>query len=148
MAMLRALMILLAMAVTFPALAWEEPARGTATRAALMDAIRPHAEWQLGAPVQFVVEDLRRADDIAFASLRAQRPGGGAINLYDTPAYQRGELYPEDMDGAWYHVLYKKSGSTWVAVQWSLGATDVWWAWAPTCRVFRPVIAEFCTGIN
>ena len=147
-AMGKVMAFLVAMLVAGQALAWEEPARGTATRAALMDAIRAHAEWQLGAPVEFVVEELRRSGDIAFASLKAQRPGGGPINLYDTPAYLRDQLYPEDMNGTWYHVLYKKSGATWVAVQWSLGATEAWWAWEPTCRAFRPVISEYCTGIN
>jgi len=33
--------------------AWEEPQRGTDTRSALMDALRPHAEWMLGKPVEF-----------------------------------------------------------------------------------------------
>ena len=40
---------------------YSEPARGTATRAALMDAIRPHVEWDLGQPIEFVVEELRVA---------------------------------------------------------------------------------------
>ncbi|MEP5009954.1 hypothetical protein, partial [Roseobacter sp.] len=127
---------ILLMLVASPVFAqsWTTPARGTQTRQDLMDAIRAHAEWQLGAPVQFVVEDLRQAGDIAYGSLRAQRPGGGAIKLYDTPAYARGQLYPEELDGASYHVLYQRSGRTWVAVEWSLGATDVWWSWGPICR--------------
>ncbi|MDE0782837.1 MAG: hypothetical protein OSB34_06595 [Planktomarina sp.] len=37
---------------------WHEPKRGTDTRLALMDAIRPHVEWQLGKPIQFVVDNL------------------------------------------------------------------------------------------
>ena len=44
--------------------AWEEPARGTALRGNLMDAVRPHAEWVLGAPVIFVVNDLRVSGDV------------------------------------------------------------------------------------
>ena len=39
--------------------AWEEPSRGTADRSELMDAIRPHIEWELGAPVEFVIDQLR-----------------------------------------------------------------------------------------
>ncbi|MFT5006729.1 MAG: hypothetical protein ACI8YI_002357 [Paracoccaceae bacterium] len=58
--MLRFLMIFLLL----PATVWAadelgddyvEPARGSETRRALMDAIRPHAEWNLAAPVEFVV---------------------------------------------------------------------------------------------
>lgn len=139
------LLMLLAAPVAW---AWEEPERGTATRKALMDALRPHAEWQLGAPVEFVVHDLRRAGDLAFAMVRAQRPGGGQIDIYATPAYRRGELEPEIQDGTELQALYRKVGATWVAVHWALGATDVWFAWGPLCRAYRPVIGEFCRGID
>lgn len=127
---------------------WQEPARGTQTRKDLMSAIRPIAEWKLGAPVQFVVQELRVSGDVAFAMLQAQRPGGAQIDLVNTPANQRGELYIEDMDGARFDVLFKKSGNMWVAVDWSLGATDAWWAWKPHCDFFAPVIADFCAYVE
>lgn len=125
---------------------WSVPARGTAERAALMDAIRPHAEWLLGAPVEFVVHELRRSGDLAFASLYPQRPGGGRIDLRYTPGAQRGDLYVQDMDGVGMQVLYRKSGQTWVAVHWAMGATDVWYAYGPICAIWRPVIPEACLG--
>lgn len=128
-----AMVVMSVLVVAVPAQAWEEPARGTETRKALMDAIRPTAEWHLGAPVEFVVSDLRRAGNVAFASLRAQRPGGRVIDIRETPAFARGE-----QDGSFditdIHVLYKKSGNTWVAVHHSFGATDVWWSWGPLCQ--------------
>lgn len=127
---------------------WYEPARGTQERRDLMDAIRPIAEWKLGAPVQFVVQELRVYQNTAFAMLAAQRPGGAQIDLAATPAAQRGELYLEDMDGARFDVLYRKSGNMWVAVEWSLGATDAWWAWGPTCEVFYGVILDYCIEQN
>lgn len=127
--------------------AWEEPARGSVTRSALMDAIRPHAEWALGAPVEFVVHDLRRSGDVAFANLLAQRPGGAAIDTANTPIVLREEAW-EHESVTDIHVLYKKSGETWVAVHFSFGATDVWFSWGPYCRQYRPVIAEFCEGVN
>ena len=126
---------------------WTEPQRGSATRQAMMDAIRPHAEWLLGAPVQFVVNDLRRAGTVGYAALKAQRPGGKPINLWDTPGYLRGEVYEGPGEAIEFHVLYRKSGDTWVAVHWSSGATDVWFAWAPLCRQYRPVIEVFCRGL-
>ena len=64
---------------------YSEPARGTATRAALMDAIRPHVVWDLGQPIEFVVDELRVAGDVAYGSLSPQRPAGGAIDLYNHP---------------------------------------------------------------
>lgn len=127
---------------------WTEPARGTATRAALMDALRPHAEWLLGAPVEFVVYDLRQAGNLAFASVYPQRPGGGEISLWQTPGYARGELDPQGMEGGvMMQALYIKSGQTWVAVHWAMGASDVWYSYAPICAIWRRVIPEACRGM-
>ncbi|WP_204113878.1 hypothetical protein [Shimia biformata] len=127
---------------------WHEPQRGTETRKDLMDAMRAHAEWQLGAPIQFVVEDLRVAGDIAYAALVAQRPGGGAIDLAATPAAAQGRLDPEFLDGTWYNAFYRKVGRTWVAIDWTLGATDAWWAEPVMCAAFEPVIPEFCAMVE
>ena len=127
-----------------PAQEWSEPARGSATRSALMDALRPHAEWELGAPVEFVVGELRVAGDLAFAALAAQRAGGAAIDLRDTPGFLRGTLDPGMMDGTNIQALYRKSGATWVAEHHAIGATDVWFAWDPLCEEYRPVISDYC----
>ena len=124
---------------------WHSPNRGTAERAALMDAMRPHAEWVLGAPVQFVVDDLRVAGDLGYGALTPQRPGGGQIDIRRTPGFARGQLDPV-MDGIYLHVLYRKSGKTWVAVQWSMGATDVWFSAPEFCAIWHPVIPEYCAG--
>ena len=127
-----------------PALAWETPARGTPLRTDLMDAIRPHAEWSLGAPVEFVVHELRVADDLAFAAVHAQRPGGGAIDLRQTPGYARGEIEPDFMDGSSMQALYQRAGDQWVAVLHALGATDVWFSDPALCPLWAPVLTEFC----
>lgn len=125
---------------------WYTPQRGTAERAGLMDAIRPHAEWMLGAPVQFVVQELRVSGDVGFAALHPQRPGGGAISLLHTPGYARGVFEPEEFDGVHTHVLYRRSGATWVAMDWSIGATEAWFSTPEYCEVWRSVIAEYCIG--
>ncbi len=126
------------------ALAWEEPARGSPDRRGLMDAVRPQVERMLGAPVEFVVDDLRVAAGRGFAALRAQRPGGGAIDLFATPGARSGDFDPAIADGASVHVLYRKSGGTWVALDWSIGATDVWFAAPAYCIEFRAVIRDYC----
>ncbi|KAJ56021.1 hypothetical protein ACMU_09670 [Actibacterium mucosum KCTC 23349] len=123
---------------------WQEPERGSATRSDLMNAIRPHAEWALGAPVEFVVNDLRVAGGIAFASLAPQRPGGAVIDPARTPAAMRGQFDPIYMDGVALQVLYVQSGALWVALHWEFGATDVWWADPSLCLRFSPVIPEVC----
>ncbi|WP_300443837.1 hypothetical protein [uncultured Mameliella sp.] len=123
--------------------AWEEPARGTALRGNLMDAVRPHAEWVLGAPVIFVVNDLRVSGDVGFASLHPVRPGGREITRGEIPV-RPGWDNPFDWGGPNIQVLYQRSGSTWVAVQHAIGATDVWWSDPAFCPIWGPVIPEFC----
>ena len=68
---------------------YSELGRWTATRSALMDAIRHHVEWDLGQPIEFVVDELRVVGDVAYGSLSPQWPGGGAIDLYNMPGYRR-----------------------------------------------------------
>jgi hypothetical protein len=125
-----------------------EPARGSTERSSMLDAIRAHAEENLGAPVEFVVHDLRVDGTLGFASVSAQRPGGGAIDVYQTPGYRMGVLDPEGMDGTSMQALMRLSGESWVAVHWAIGATDVWFSYAPFCRRYRPVIADYCEGVN
>jgi hypothetical protein len=134
----------MALAGSAGAQTWVTPERGSATRAALMDAIRPHAEWMLGAPVEFRVNELRLLGDRAFAMLEAQRPGGGVIDVANTPMVARGEFDPYIADTAHIEVLYVKSGQTWVALHWAIGATDVWYSWEPICAPFRALIPEAC----
>ncbi len=123
---------------------WTEPERGSELRADLMDAIRPIAEWQLGDPVEFVVQDLRVSGQVAFAMLLPQRPGGGAIDLADTPMVRWFNRDPAEMDGAAMQVLFQQSGRMWVPVDYAIGATDAWWDWDIYCPRFRRVIPEVC----
>lgn len=124
-------------------LAWEEPARGTPTRAALMDAIRPTAEYLLGAPVEFVVYELRRSGDKAFAMVNAQRPGGVPIDPATTPAVIRGEMdTQQDVTGA--QVFYRLTGNGWIVEEATFGATDVWFATEPFCTRYRALISDYC----
>ncbi|MGB7316561.1 MAG: hypothetical protein WBC85_01195 [Planktotalea sp.] len=141
--------LFLALFVSGPVAAeYFEPARGTSERKAMLDAIRPHAQEQLGAPVEFIVHDLRISGQVGFASLSAQRPGGKEIDLYKTPGFQQGAFDPEFMDGTGLQALMILSGDTWVAVHWAIGATDVWFAYAPFCRRYRAVIEDYCAGVN
>ena len=127
-----------------PAAAYETPAKGSDLRRALVDALRPHAEWLLGAPVEFVVDDPRVAGNRAFGTFSPQRPGGGAINPARTAMALRGEWQTEFIDGLHIEALYQKSGDTWVAVHWHIGATDVWYAWDALCADYAAVTPEVC----
>ncbi len=141
---MRKLLIALLLLLPFPALAWQEPARGTPLRADLMDAIRPLLEWNLGAPVEIVVHQLRVEGDLGFVSAYAQRPGGGVIDMGTTPMARRGEYYPETSDGTTIQALLRRSGRMWVPVHWAQGATDVWFIDPELCDGWRPVLTEYC----
>lgn len=121
-----------------------EPQRGTAERKAVLDAMRVFAEEELGPPVEFVVYDMRVLDNQGFASVHAQRPGGADIDLYETPGFKAGTIEPDMMDGSSMQALLRRSGRTWVAVHWAIGATDVWYAYGPFCRRYSKVIGEVC----
>ncbi|MFK7751888.1 MAG: hypothetical protein AB8B51_05005 [Sedimentitalea sp.] len=141
-----AVLILAILTLSPPAMAWQEPARGTPTRAALLDALRPHAGWQYGYPIEFLVYDLRVEGNLAFASVGLQRPGGGRIDLRQTPSYARGNTYLDDDNTDWttMQALFVLSGQTWVAVHHVLGAGDVWWSEPELCQIWRPVVGEVC----
>ena len=127
---------------------WESPARGSQLRADLLDALRPMVEWQLGAPVEFVVTEMRVKGDHAFATLVPQRPGGGRIDMAQTPMVLREEFDPALADGGDHvEALWVKSGRQWVAVHHAVGATGVWYSWEPICAEFRDVIPEACGGM-
>lgn len=126
---------------------WQQPARGSQLRADLLDALRPMVEWQLGAPVEFVVNDMRVQGEHAFAMLVAQRPGGAPIDMTHTPMALRDGYDPELSSGAQVEALWVKSGRQWVAVHHAVGATDVWYSWEPICAEFRDVIPEACGGM-
>ena len=125
-----------------------EPEHGAGERKSMLDAVRARAEEQLGAPVEFIVYDLRAKGSMGFAALHAQRPGGGAIDLYATPGFTLGSIEPEYMVGTLMQALLRRSGDTWVAVHWAIGPTDVWFAYGPFCRRNRAVIEDYCAGVN
>lgn len=126
---------------------WHEPARGTAERAQLMNAIRPVVEWQLGRPVEFVVRQLRASDDHAFAMLAPQRPGGGAIHVAATPMvryFGEDASYFEEVGGLDVIAFLIREGDQWAVVDHSIGATDVWFAREPYCSAFPVVLHGYC----
>lgn len=102
--------------------------RGTHLRGEILDAARPLFERETGGPVEFVVNTLNVYDVWAFANVRAQRPGGGAIDWSRTK-------FGEDMahgmfDPASSFVLLRRADSgAWMLVEYAIGPTDVAWDW-------------------
>ena len=138
-------LLLLAAPVLTPgpagAQSWHEPARGSADRAAIMDAMRPVAASYLGAPVEFVVEDLRVAGDIAFASLDAQRPGGGRIDMASTPLAQQGH-YSAPIDRPHVSALLRRRGSGWEVTEHMFSPTEPPFYGPDYCRSWAAVLPE------
>jgi hypothetical protein len=99
------------------------PAAGSAQRAAIMDALRPSVERELGGPVEFVVDRAEVRDGWALVIANPQRPGGGGIDASDY--FPSDQL--ESMDGLTISAILRFSGNGWTVVDHKIGATDVWY---------------------
>lgn len=120
------------------------PERGTALRSDVLNAARVAAIYDLGAPIEFVVDHLVVDNDRAFAMLSAQRPGGGQIDLAQTPIVLRGDRPIDVFDGPHIVAFLIKDGGAWAVSDHMTGATDVWWA-GPYCDDYDTVLpAQFC----
>lgn len=123
------------------------PAKGSPDRKAILDAVRPIAERDLGAPVEFVVGEFNVAGDIAFVALKAQRPGGGSIDPYRTPFAERnGEETVSMFDCCHVEAVLQKSQGVWRVLESGVGTTDVWYTeW---CRRTPPRLIGFCSSLT
>ncbi|MFM6854521.1 MAG: hypothetical protein ACKOUM_10630, partial [Sphingopyxis sp.] len=96
------------------------PARGTAQRTAILDALRPRVEQELGRPVEFVVTCLRVNNGWAFANVQPRQRGGRAID----PRILRDW---RERDGLTTTALLRFRNGRWVVQDHAIGATDVWY---------------------
>ncbi|MEM9781594.1 MAG: hypothetical protein AAF899_03865 [Pseudomonadota bacterium] len=124
-----------------PAMAWDEPARGSQTRKDLMNAIRPLAEGFHGPPLLFVVDTLRVAGDVGYGVLLPMRPGG------DPRRFEDAYIADNDVDmrtfsGTGINVVYARQGARWRVVDWSAVTNDVWWV--EYCGTHRAVMPNIC----
>lgn len=104
-----------------------EPARGSAERRELLDAVRPLMEVRVGKPVEFVVGWMRSGSGWAFIQVSPQRPGGGAINLAHTTFASQADY----MDGLVTYALLRFDYGRWNLVDFVVGPTDVFWQGDP-----------------
>lgn len=107
-----------------------------AERKAIMDAMRPAAEHDLGLSVEFVVYRFSVADGWAFVRANAQRKGGGKIQWLDTPRFRwlRGKS-KDEIDNSLsvvpdccsvQSILHKGKDGRWAVVEQHDDATDAW----------------------
>ena len=135
-----------------PAALWAEPMTpppGDPLRAELLDVLRPYAEDDLGPPVEFVVERLLVDADRAYAEVTAQRPGGGQIDLSQSPLHLRRGIPTDLIDGPYIVAFLHKAPRGWRVVVHSTGATDAWY-WEYDCdnyaSIFQAIHPPACGG--
>jgi hypothetical protein len=148
LSLLSLVFIATSMAQSAPALAQaaKKAAEPTTQRAVILNTVRPRAERDLGPPVEFVVSTLNQRGDLAFVNLKAQRPGGRAVDLARTPIGRNGMA--EAMDGPSIQAFLKRRNGTWQVEHYEIGATDVWYQNSRICAVYRTVLApEVCRNL-
>ena len=118
------------------------PPRGSALRAELLDTVRVMAEYDLGAPVEFVVTELHAEGDRAFGRLMAQRPGGPQIDMAATPIVMRRGVSVDMIDGLRIEVFFHRVGERWYLYEYGLGSTDVWW-WGFECQHYGAFLRDW-----
>ena len=118
-----------------------EPGRDTDLRAGILRALRPRVEVSFGAPVEFMVDEMRVADDRAYVRAFAQRPGGSAIEIESTPHYrENGPSFSED-----YRVvsaILRYVEGRWVGEPVIFGASEAYWL--EDCPVLADLMPETC----
>lgn len=99
------------------------PAQGTLERSAVLDSLRPSFEKTFGPPIQFRVETLRIAGDIAWAVVHPQRLEGRPISSHDWNAGVG--ICEQSPTSAVAQFWMRKRGGVWrIAWKNSLCATD------------------------
>ncbi len=103
------------------------PARGSATRAALMDAARGPIQDEIGLPILFVVDVLNTDGHWAYLQGRPVNPDGTPLD------WRRTRFAQEMADGFMSDVvmvLMRKDFGQWGTLDYVLGPTDVaWYEW-------------------
>lgn len=96
---------------------------GDPLRKTLLDALRPVIERDLGQPVQFVVNTLRKQNDWAFAVVEPRTVAGGDVDFTRTrhaEAVRAGAF-----DGGTTVALLQRDGEKWVVRAFDVGSTDL-----------------------
>jgi hypothetical protein len=98
------------------------PEKGSAERAAILNALRVPVEKALKQKIVFAANDFRVMGNWAFLSGEPQSPAGGKPNYRGTKYQKAVDLGMFD-DGVF--ALLKKTGTQWKVVTYAIGCTDV-----------------------
>lgn len=104
------------------------PAKGSAERTAVLNALRVPVEKELKQKIQFSINQFKTNGVWAFINGEPQNASGGRPNYRGTE-YQ--EAIDEGMFDNNFQALLKKTGGKWKVVTYAIGCTDVcfatWW---------------------
>ena len=98
------------------------PAKNSAERAAILNALRAPVAKELKQPVSFVANEFKVQGSWAFFSGEPQNASGGEINWRKT-AYR--EMIDAGVFGGGLFALLKKSVGKWRVVTYQIGCSDV-----------------------
>jgi hypothetical protein len=98
------------------------PEKGSAERAAILNALRVPVERELKQKIQFAVTNFKVHGNWAFLDGEPQNAAGGKPN-YENTKY--GEAIDAGMFDNNFFALLRKNGGKWRVVKYQIGCTDV-----------------------
>lgn len=104
----------------------QKPAAGSPLRKAILDALRPNIEKDVGQKVVFIVSALRVYQGWAYVACRPVKPDLKPIDFMKTKYKQA--LLDGVFDGDSTYALLKQSKGKWVVKTFVIGPTDVAWS--------------------
>lgn len=111
-------------------------------RKALLDALRPSIEADLGQALIFEVETLREIDGSAFAVVHPRTPAGKPVDFAKTRHAQR--LADGVLDGDTVYAILQHRDGRWQVQEYAVGPTDV--AWTGWMQDYAAPEVIFLTG--
>lgn len=116
------------------------PAKNSAERAAIMNALRVPVEKKLKKKTIFVVNNFKVQGNWAFLDGTPQKADGGAMSY-------RGTEYQNAIDAGMFDsnifALLKKTGGKWKVVTYQIGCTDVCYlSWATDYKAPKTIFPE------
>jgi hypothetical protein len=122
------LFVILAFASAALAQSAYTPAKNSAERTAILNALRLPIEKSLKQKIQFSIDSFKVQGNWAFLNGAPQNASGSTPNYKNTP-YQ--EAFDEGVFDNNFQALLKKTGGKWKVVTYAIGCTDVcyltWW---------------------
>jgi hypothetical protein len=137
------LSIILAFAFSVLAQNVYTPEKGSAERAAILNALRVPVERELKQKIQFAVTNFKVQGNWAFLDGAPQNASGGKPN-YENTIY--GEAIEAGMFDNNFFALLRKTGGKWRVVKYQIGCTDVcyleWTAQYRAPKAIFPFVPE------